>query len=336
MKQLLWGIFLSLSLPLSAQTNIEDLVREGIQLYDNGDYNKAIEVYKKALELEPKSTLANYELALTYFTTGDYPKAIEHSDIVLKQKSDYIIQAYITKGSALDQLGKTKESIKLFEKAIKQTEGHYLLYYNLALNFYKIKDFEQAEENVIKAIETNANHSSSHFLLANIHYEKDNTVQALLSTHYFLFLEPNSSRSKIAFDMLQEKFKGNVSKDAKNPNEISISLLLDDDGEFAAAELMISMFQVSKLSDENKEKSEDDLFVENTKSFFKVLGELKKDDKKGFWWDFYIPFYDNLAKSKHIETYCKYITQSGNANSEKWLNEHETQLMDFDKWLKEN
>lgn len=119
MKQLLLGIFLSLSLPLSAQTNIEELVKEGVQLYDNGDYNKAIEVYKKALELEPKSTLANYELALTYFTTGNYEKAIEHSDIVLKQKSDYIIQAYITKGSALDQLGKTKESIKLFEKAIK-------------------------------------------------------------------------------------------------------------------------------------------------------------------------------------------------------------------------
>src|SRR5690606_30065233 len=151
-QQTITLLLLCISIQIIAQSNIEDYAKQGVQYHDNGEYDKAIETYKKALELDPKSTLVNYEIALSYFTKGDYEKAIEHSDVVLNQKSDLMMQAYLTKGSALDVLGKTKESIKLFEKAIKQSGDHFLLYYNLALNYYKISELDKAELNVIKAI----------------------------------------------------------------------------------------------------------------------------------------------------------------------------------------
>ena len=127
-----------------AQSGVEDIVKKGIQYHDKGDYDMAIETYKKALKINPKSTLVNYEIALSYFAKGGYKQTIKYSDAVLNQNKDHLLQAYMVKGSALDMLGKTKESIKLFEKAIKKTEGHYLLYYNLALNFYKIRDLDNA------------------------------------------------------------------------------------------------------------------------------------------------------------------------------------------------
>jgi len=37
-----------------------------------------------------------------YLSNKDYKKAIKHSDKVLKQKSDFMQEAYVTKGSALD------------------------------------------------------------------------------------------------------------------------------------------------------------------------------------------------------------------------------------------
>src|SRR5690554_4710826 len=126
-------ILIFTSIQIIAQSSVEDFVTEGIQYHDKGDYDKAIETYKKALEINPESTLTNYEIALSYFKKGDFKKAIEHSDVVLNQNKDHMIQAYMAKGSALDMLGKTKESIKLFKKAIKKTGGHYLLYYNLGL-----------------------------------------------------------------------------------------------------------------------------------------------------------------------------------------------------------
>lgn len=338
MKKKLFGfiILLLLSINSFAQSEIETLVKEGIKYHDNGNYDKAIESYEKALEINPKSTLANYEIALSYFSKGDYKEAITHSDIVLKQDEDLLLQAYMTKGSALDMLGKTKESIKLFKTAIKKTDGHYLLYYNLGLNYFKVNDFENAEENVISAIELNPNHSSSHLMLANIHNQKGNSVQTLLSSHYFLFLEPNSQRSIDAYSMLQQNFGGNVSKDNDKPNTINILLSANNDSQFGAAELMVSMLEASKSLEENEGKSDDEMFVENTEKFFKVLGELKKKKSKEIWWTFYTTFFYDLAKSEHLEAYCKYITQIGNENSKKWLEENTDALNEFEKWLKNN
>jgi tetratricopeptide (TPR) repeat protein len=319
-----------------AQSNIEDFVKEGIEYHNQGDYEKAIDTYKKALKIDPKSTLVNYEIALSYFTKGDYKEAIKYSDAVLEQDNDYLLKAYMTKGSALDMLGKTKESIKLFEKAIKKTEKHYLLYYNLALNYYKINDLDNAEKNVIKAIENNPNHSSSHLMLANMNNQKGNSVQTLLATHYFLFLEPNTNRSSEAYLMLQENFGGNVSKDSNKPNTINIMLSPNSNSQFGAAELMVSMLEASKSLEENEGKTEDEMFIENTESFFKVLGELKKEKDKEIWWTFYTTFFYELARSEHLKTYCKYITQNSNEKSKKWLNENKNKLPEFDEWLKKN
>ena len=338
MKKRLFGFMLLLLLSINSfsQPEIENLVKEGIQYHNNKEYDKAIETYEKALETNPNSTLVNYEIALSYFSKGNYKEAVKHSDVVLKQDKDLLLQAYMTKGSALDMLGKTKESIKLFNKAIKKTEGHYLLYYNLGLNYYKISDLENAEENVIKAIDLNPNHSSSHLMLANINNKKGNSVQTLLSSHYFLFLEPNSQRSLDAYSMLQQNFGGNVTKDNEKPNTINILLSSNNDSQFGAAELMVSMLEASKSLEENEGKSDDEMFVENTEKFFKVLGELKKKKNKEIWWTFYTTFFYDLAKSEHLETYCRYITQIGNENSKKWIEENTNALNEFDKWLKNN
>lgn len=317
-----------------AQSTVIDLVKEGIQYHDSGNYDKAIKTYEKALKMEPKSTLVNYEISMSYFAKGDYKEAINYSDAVLNQKKEYMLEAYVNKGSALDLLGKTKEAIKLFEKAIKETKGSYLLYYNLSLTYYKLGEFDKAEENAINAILDNPNHSSSHLVLASINDQRGNKVQALLASYYFLFLEPNSKRSPSAYNILQKNFAGNVSKDPTKPNTINITLDSNGDEQFRAVELMIAMLEASKSIEENKGKSEDELFIENTESFFKVLGELKKDKNKEIWWTFYTTFYYKLTQSEHLETYCKYITQCKNENSRTWVNANEEKIAAFDKWLK--
>lgn len=316
-----------------AQSDIENLVKEGIELHDNGNYEKAIETYKKALEIDPNSALVNYEIALSYFSKGNYEAAVKYSDVVLGQNKDYMLQAYLTNGSALDMLGSTQESINLFEKAIKETGGHYLLYYNLGVNYYKMNDFDNTQESIIQAIEVNPNHTSSHLMLAKIHNQKGNPIQSLLATYYFLFLEPDSQRSIVAYAMLQENFGGNVSKDEENPNTINIIYSPNDDNEFSGVELMISMLEASKSLEGNEDKTEDELFVENTEQFFKILGEQQKKESKEIWWSFYTPFFHDLARSEHIETFCKYITQGSNENSRNWLVENEIQLSDFAAWL---
>lgn len=217
-------VLLFLSTQALSRTSIEDYVKEGIGYHDKGDYDKAIETYKKALKIDKKSTLVNYEIALSYYRLGNYKKAIKHCDIVLKQDEEHILAAYITKGNALDLLGKTKKSIQLLKKGIKETGGHYLLYYNLSYNYFKIEDYNNAEESAIKAVEDNPSHSSSHFLLSNINLMQGNKIRGLLAIHYFLLKEPNSKRSEVGMKMLKELMGGNVSKEAGKPNTINITI----------------------------------------------------------------------------------------------------------------
>lgn len=335
-KQTLILGLIFISTLIYSQENIDSLVQAGIQYHDNGEYEKAIQCYQRALDIAPNSPLVNYEMALTCMYAKDYENSIKHSDKVIELNDKLVLEAYITKGSCLDYLGETEESINLFEKAIKDFGDNYLLYYNLGYNYYNIKSYDKAEEALKNAINTKSDHASSHLLLGYLMADKNQRVQSLLCLHYFLFLEPNSARSETAYNLLQEQFGGNVEKDEDKPNHINIYLDPNQtSNEFGAADMMVSMLEASKSLEENEGKNEDELFIENTTSFFKVLGELKKKKNKGLWWDFYVPLFYDIAKSEHIDTYCYYIGQSSNSKAIDWLNENGEKIEKFDAWLQE-
>ncbi len=332
---LIFGLLL-ISTFLYSQISVDSLVEVGIQYHDNGEFIQAIETYKTALEIEPNSPLVNYEIALTYMYSGDYQNAIKHSDKVIKKNDKYLLQAYLVKGSCLDYLGKTKESIKLFKKGIKKFGDDHLLYYNLGYNYYNIKEFDKAEEAFIKAINTKANHASSHLFLGYLMYEKNQRVQSLLSLHFFLLLEPNSERSQNAYNLLQSQLSGGVERNQEEPGKIDIFLSPDQlKSEFGTIDMMITILEASKSLEENEGKSDDQMFIENTTSFFKILGEHKTKENTGFWWDFYVPFFYLIAESEHIDTYCYYISQSTKETAADWLKENEKRVTDFAKWLSE-
>ena len=72
------GIFCLLLLCTAsyAQSTFEDYIKEGIALHDKGELEASINSFKKALELQPNSDLANYEMALSYFKLGNHPETI--------------------------------------------------------------------------------------------------------------------------------------------------------------------------------------------------------------------------------------------------------------------
>lgn len=333
-KSIIFSLCFFLTTLSFAQSDVViDLVKQGIEYHDKGEFDQAIETYKRALKIEPNSTLVHYELALSYSEIGNHKNAIKHCNFVIKQKQDHLIHAYVVKGSSLDDLGKSKKAIKVYKEGIETEGDHYLLYYNLGLTYFRLQDFKNAEPAILSAINNNYNHPSSHLMMAKLYHLKEKPVQSLLSSHFFLLLEPNSRRSKEAYAMLMDNFGGNVSKDKDEPNTININVNISDDTQFAATELMISLLETKATLEEYKDKSKEDLFIENTQSFFKMLGGLKKEGNTGIWWDFYIPFFDDIAQSDHIDTFCHFISQSSNENSIKWLQENEEKITAFSEWL---
>ena len=334
MRYLFFLVIICMTNMAFCQETVNQLIEEGIRYHDAGEYGNAIERYQRALAVDERSPLAHYEIAMTYMYNQQYKEALHHADQVIALDDQYLSPAYMVKGNCLDAMGKSKKAIKVYQKGIKEVSGHYLLYYNLGVTYYKINRLDKAREALISAINDNANHSSSHLLLGSIMADEGNTVQSLLSLHYFLLLEPNSPRSSKAYQSLRKQFGGNMERNSAT--EITIMLnaaSLKESNEFGAADMMISMLAASNTLEENQGKSEEALFFENTESFFKILGEMQKDQREGVWWNFYIPFFYRLALSPHLDTYCYYIAQSDNEKAAVWIDQHNERVEAWQAWL---
>ena len=205
------------------------------------------------------------------------------------------------------------------------------MHYNLALTSYNQNDGKQTEKSLEEALKVNPNHSSSHLLLAYVMNDKGSRVRTLLALYNFLLLEPNSKRSAKAYDMLTKLMHKGVTKSGDNTINISVDNSKDSD-EFRAADLLVSMLEASRNLEENEKKSDEQMFVENSDSFFKILGELEKKNR-GFWWKFYIDFFNDLSKAKHTEALCYYISQSADKEVVKtWLGDNKSKVKDFSDW----
>jgi tetratricopeptide (TPR) repeat protein len=314
---------------------VNELVSQGTELHNQGKYNEAILKYKEALDIDNKSTLANYELSFTYFTINQYHEAIYYSKKVVKQNKENLLQAYVILGSALDLEGKSKEAIKTYEKGLKKYPSSNLLNYNLALTLYNIGDLDKAKDAAIKAIVARPNHGSSHLILASIMIDKNERIKALLPLYYFLMLEPNSKRSITNYKYLRKLLKQGVEKkDDKNIN-ININIDKSSDNEFGPAEMMISIVEASKYTEDNKNKSEMEMFIETNKSLFSILGELKKDNK-GFWWDLYVPKFYDLIQTDNLDAFSYYISQSNNSKDiNNWISNNQIKIESLKKWIEQ-
>ena len=316
-----------------SQSELDSLVKEGIELHDAGEFEAAIKKYEDALQYDKNSSLINYELGYTNYVKGDYKYAIKYLDKVIKNNNGYLKEAYTAKGSSLDNLGKPKAAIKTYEKAIKIFPEEYLLYFNLGLTRYNEGMIKDAEKDIKSGLQLNPTHNTSNYLLGIIKMEQGRRIESMLAFHFFLLLEPNTQRSKEALSRLDRLMNAGITKKDEKNIEINIrSLGAKDD--FSSANLMLSLLGASNRTEENKDKSKQQLFYENTKSLFSVLNE-QKEGKTGLWWDLYVNFYSSLLDSGHMEAYCYHITQQQGDAEQKWVTENEEKMTQFYQWLKE-
>ncbi len=69
----------------------EDLYDQAVDLYADEKYDEAIEVYNRALEIDPKFTDAVHGLAMCYQAKGDLDAAIELTKRYLEQEPEDIL-----------------------------------------------------------------------------------------------------------------------------------------------------------------------------------------------------------------------------------------------------
>lgn len=317
---------------------MEDLMNEGIAYHDEGRYDKAIETYKKMLDLDPRSTTGHYEIAMSYMYNGNYDLAIKHSQIAIDQGGRLLVPAVVVKASSLSNLNQVEEAIALLEDAVENMNADVMVYYNLAIAYWKLNNAEQAEKALVEGINDNPMHASSHYMLAIIQADKGNRTEAMLSGYFFLLLETNTARTVKMEQLVKNLYSTGVTEaEASSKKKKNINLTLSTErmaSPFAAVELGLSLHAANAISEKNSRKGDD--FYNNTTTFLGLISEVKrpKEQKEGdIAMNFYVPFFSELYEKKHTDVFCNYISQMKPGGNRRWIDKNIDKVRVFEQWV---
>jgi Ca-activated chloride channel homolog len=97
------------------------MIEQGNEYYKQGNYEQAEQQYRKALELDPASTTAQYNLANTLVHRDKTDEAMQAYTELAEKSKDKEMQArsYYNQGVLLSQQKKLEESIEAYKKALR-------------------------------------------------------------------------------------------------------------------------------------------------------------------------------------------------------------------------
>jgi len=345
MKQVMFfSLFILISILSSAQRNeqVKKLVKDGIELHDKGDYDGAIKKYDAALAIDPNDIYANYEKAYSCNLAKRYKDCIDICKFIIKTLPDNSLmnQVYEVYGNALDDSGNSNEAIKIYNEGLKKFPEYYMLHFNKGVTCMKLEKKDEALSAYNLALRYNGLHPSSNYYTGSL-LQKQNRIPAMLAYMTFLALEPQTERSKKAFDAIDEIIYRNIKKDGNNTT-ISISMdMLDQakdkkaENNFGSVELAFSMLGTMDNAKgiDSIAKTPADKFDFKLQMLINALANSIKEGK-GFYWEHYVPFFIEMKKQGYTQALSNIIYQaSGEEKSSKWLEENEKKVNEFYEWL---
>lgn len=327
--------------PTVATEAQKQLILEGNKLHDQKRYDEAIKLYEQVLKENPNSDLALYEMALSYYYKKDMRATVETAYKVIQYKSATGVLGYGLIANVMDDTGKPKEAIGIYQKAIKQLEDEpefkphlSSLYYNLGLTHFRQKQYQEAREACKKAVQLNFNYASANYLLAVIYQGTKYKVPALLAAARLIPLEINTQRTQQSAAIFLDVLKG-AEKNEKTGN---INIFLDlnapkDEGDFGMYDLILGTLTTVK-DEKDKNKTENEIFVDAVDTLIALLQEDKKLQST-FIGKTYVPYMVEMKKKGHSKTFANLVLQqSGNKEALKWLVENEQQFSSFITWAR--
>ncbi|MBM6858785.1 tetratricopeptide repeat protein [Caecibacteroides pullorum] len=132
-----------------AQKAERDLIRKGNRMYNDSVYENAEVNYRKALEINPKSTVAMYNLANTLMQQNKLQEAMEQfagAAKVEKEKPN-LAQIYHNMGVIFQSQKDYAKAIEAYKESLRNNPKDDETRYNLALAQKLLKDQQQDQQN---------------------------------------------------------------------------------------------------------------------------------------------------------------------------------------------
>ena len=148
MKYILFAAFLLSAAGVSAQKAERDYIRKGNRLFNDSVFVDAEVNYRKALEINPKSTVSMYNLGNTLSQQQKFQDAMEQYASASKIEKDKMKLAHIYHNmGVLFQAGKDyAKAVDAYKMSLRNNPADHETRYNLALAQKMLKDQQNQQD----------------------------------------------------------------------------------------------------------------------------------------------------------------------------------------------
>lgn len=150
----------------AARANL--LWKNGAQLLARKKPERAVEVMRQALELEPSRLEGRLNLGAALFLTGQHEEAISHFRYVLAFDPQSTM-ALLNLAASQDALGRLGESVETLRQLVEHRPNWRDAHYNLGVGLYKMKDYPAAQDALRAELKLNPEHALARELLNTIY-----------------------------------------------------------------------------------------------------------------------------------------------------------------------
>jgi len=170
-----------------------------------GDYNNAILVLNRCLQLEPQNLEVLKDIALNYFFQKDNNKALEIIKPVL-ERDDADDQCFQIAGNIYKELGNPKDCEKIYKKGLKKFPSSGALYNEMGELLFAQKNYESISQ-WEKGIEVDPSYSRNYYNAAKFYFLTTDKAWSIIYGEIFINVDPFSNKIPEMKELLLESYK---------------------------------------------------------------------------------------------------------------------------------
>jgi len=288
--------------PTKNQKENAQTLKEAIALQSEGSLAESNQKLTDLYALHFMEDFVCWQLSNNYYHIGDIKKAERFANEAMRDGSKYVLQAGVIKALCLGIRNQKSEQLHLLERLAKAFP------YDAKAN------------------------PSINLLIASLNNERQLYIHAFLAYYMHLFTSPaNGKETIIAINDLMSRRNVNTIIDEKTANP---SQLTKEDNDLIWGMLFINELKTCTTNSES-ELPDVDNFIANSKMLITSICN-SIEEKKGFYEEFYVDFYDKLLKDNMLDAFLYYSLSYTYTDINKKIPMSKEKMTAFADWLEGN
>lgn len=186
---------------VTSRTELQDMFREAMALYDTGNYKESVDIFKKltekdsqndryhvwlgmvlhkmgrykealkekqiAVKLEPENSFNHNSLGFTLYIIGLYEEALKETQTAVKLEPEDAFYHYCL-GDILNGMGRYEEALKEMQMAVELEPEKALFHNGLGLRYHEMGRHEEALKEIQTAVELEPEDAFYHDKLGDV------------------------------------------------------------------------------------------------------------------------------------------------------------------------